>query len=182
MKHQFRHHHLPFLAFESVLVLRFRIAPSSHHNGQDCCRPQAHGRRRRIAFGEAAHHVAGVVQQLPRLLRGTDSERVTGRKSGDGTMHWVVDASAFELSVLIVLDQMMIGVAGEGQGIEPQGIYRRQAQRSQAGFCRTQMGQVERDQIMAQQVIRTLGECVQVFQGRVQVSAVKCLGLAASRP
>ena len=31
----------------------------------------------------------------------------------------VVDASAFELSVLIVLDQMMIGVARESQGIEP---------------------------------------------------------------
>ena len=44
------------------------------------------------------------------------------------------------------------------------------------------MGQVERDQIMAQQVIRTLGECVQVFQGRVQVSAVKCSVLAAPRP
>ena len=79
----------------------------------------------------------------------------------------VVDTSAFELSVLIVLDQMVVGMAGEGQGIEPQGIHRRQAQQPQAGFCRGQMRQVERDQIMTQQVIRALGKRVQVFQGRV---------------
>ena len=99
-----------------------------------------------------------------------------------GVQFRVVDAPAFELSVLIVLDQMVIGMAGESQGIEPQGIHRRQAQQSQVGFRRAQMGQVECDQIMAQQVICALGECVQVFQGRAQVAAVKRQGLAALRP
>ena len=40
----------------------------------------------------------------------------------------VVDAAAPELAVLIVLDQVVIGVSWEGQGVEPQGIDRRHSQ------------------------------------------------------
>ena len=40
----------------------------------------------------------------------------------------VVDAASFELSVLVVLDQVVIRVAREGQGIEHQRIHSRKLQ------------------------------------------------------
>ena len=56
------------------------------------------------------------------LLVVEDFEREPGVQLG------VVDAPPLELSVLIVLDQVVIWVAGKGKGIESEGIDRRQPQ------------------------------------------------------
>ena len=70
-----------------------------------------------------------------------------------------------------MLDEVVIRVAGEGQGIEPERIHRRQMQEPQPGIRGLQMGQVESDQIVAQEEVRAIGKAVQACQCSVQASA-----------
>ena len=67
-----------------------------------------------------------------------------------GIQFGVVDPPTFELSVLVVLDQVVIGVARECQWIKPERVHRRQPQQSEAGTDSLQIGQVEIDQIVAE--------------------------------
>ena len=84
---------------------------------------------------------------------------------------WIVQSPALELSILVMLDEVVIGIAGEGQRIEPQRIYRRQPQKPKIGFCLGEVREVEDDQVVAQQEVGPIGEVVQLGQCRRQVAA-----------
>ena len=83
----------------------------------------------------------------------------------------VVHSPSLELSVLVVLDQVVIRVAREGERIEPQRIDRRELQEPKFGLCRGKMRQVEAEQIVAQKELGASGEIVHSRQRRRQVAA-----------
>ena len=62
----------------------------------------------------------------------------------------IVDAPALELAVVVVLGQVVIGVARKGQGAELQGIDRWQLQQAQVGLGGFEVGQVEGNEVMAE--------------------------------
>ena len=95
-------------------------------------------------------------------------EELQGKR---GVEFGVVPPDALELTVLVMLDQVVIGIAGEGEGIEHEGIDRGKLQEREAGFCGLQMGRIERDEIVADD---KAGAC-----GKV-VEAGKCLGQAGA--
>ena len=76
----------------------------------------------------------------------------------------VVDAAPLELSVLVMLDQMVIGIAGKGQWIQAEGVHRRQTQQFQPGIDRPQMRKVEINQVVAEKEVRAGCEVVQLGQ------------------
>ena len=82
-----------------------------------------------------------------------------------------------------MLDQVVIGVARKGQGIEPERIHRRQPQQSETGIGGLQMGQVEIDDIVAQQKFYVARESVQLLQsgGQTRARRRKDKGLACVR-
>ena len=78
----------------------------------------------------------------------------------------VVDPPPAELSVVVVLYQMVVRVSREGEGIEHEGIDRRQPQQSQAGVGGPKVGQIEGDQVVAEQEVSSAGESIQPAQRR----------------
>jgi hypothetical protein len=88
-----------------------------------------------------------------------------------GIQFRIVFAFAYELAVLVMLDEMVIWVAGKSQWIEPECIYRGQLQQPQPGIRGLQMGQIEFDQIVAQEEFRAIRKIVQLGQCRVQTCA-----------
>ena len=88
-----------------------------------------------------------------------------------GVQLGIVPAAPYQRPVLVVLDQMVIRIAGEGQRIEPQGIHRKQIQQPQAGIGRPQVGQVESDQVVLQRKVRAVGQLIQPGQGLGQIVA-----------
>ena len=85
----------------------------------------------------------------------------------------IVDPPSFELRILIVLDQVMVGVAGKGQRVQPQGIHPRQPQQAEIGVCGLQVGNVETDQVVAKQAVRAVREVIQRRQCFGQVAAAQ---------
>ena len=85
----------------------------------------------------------------------------------------VVQPAAFELSVLVVLDQVVIGIARKGERIEPQRIHRRQAQEPKIGLRRLDMREIEGDQVVPEQKGRAVGQHIQLLQRRRQIPASK---------
>ena len=83
-------------------------------------------------------------------------------KSQAGVQLRVVQPPALELAILIVLYQVVIGVARKGQRIEPQGIHHGQPEQAQIRLGRSQMRCVERHQVMAEQKGGALGEGIQL--------------------
>ena len=81
-----------------------------------------------------------------------------------GVQQRVVDPAPDQAAVLVVLDQVVIGVAGERQGVEPEGIHRRQFQEVEARVQRCQVGQVEGDDVVPQDEQGSLGHIVQLGQ------------------
>ena len=69
---------------------------------------------------------------------------------------------------LVVLDQGVIGVAGEGQWIEPECVDRWFPQQPQVRAQGLQLGQVVGDQVVPQDEFGAVGEVVQPGQGRSQ--------------
>ena len=88
-----------------------------------------------------------------------------------GVQLGIVPASPLQRTVLIVLHQIVVRIAGEGQGIEPERVHRRQVQQSQARVGGPQVGQVEIDQVVAQHEVRAVGQLVQPGQRLAQVPA-----------
>ena len=78
----------------------------------------------------------------------------------------VVAARPLELAVLVVLDEVMVGVAREGEGTEPERIHRRETQQAEAGLRGAEVGQVEIDEVVAQQEVRADGQAVQFAEVR----------------
>ena len=85
----------------------------------------------------------------------------------------VVAPSAFELSVLIMLDQVVVGISGKGEGIEPQRVHRGEPQQSKIGLRRFEVGEIERDEIVAQQSVHARGERIELCQCGHQLVAVE---------
>ena len=83
-----------------------------------------------------------------------------------GVQFRIVQPPAFELSVLVVLDQVMIRIAGKSQGVETQGIHRRQSEQAQIGFGRGKMRDIEGEQVVTQQESRAFGKIVEPGQRR----------------
>ena len=111
------------------------------------------------------------------MLIAKDPERDSGIELG------VVHPSALELSVLVVLDQVVVGVAREGEGIQPQRIDRREPQEPKFGLCRSQMRQVEAEQVVAEKEFGASGEIVHSRQrGRQVAAAVEYQTLAGIWP
>jgi len=82
----------------------------------------------------------------------------------------IVQASALQLPILVMLDQMVVGIAREGQRVEPQRVDHRQLQQPQVGLGGGQMWQVESDQIMAEQEADAFGERVELLQRGQQIA------------
>ena len=94
----------------------------------------------------------------------------------------VVHTALLEPPVLIMLDEVMIGVARKGQRAETQGVHRRQLEQPQARLCRRQVWQVEGDQIVAQKEGRPVGEIVELRQFRRRTTAgIPLPGIGAHR-
>ena len=85
---------------------------------------------------------------------------------------WVVAALSCELPVLVVLDETVIRVARERQGVEPQRVHRRHLQQPQAGAGGPQMGEVELDEVVAENEVRPVGEIVKVGQRLMEGAAL----------
>ena len=109
------------------------------------------------------------------VLIAKDVQREPGIELG------VVHPPALELPVLVVLDQVVIGIARKGEGIEPQRIDGRQPQQPKIGLCRGEMRQVEEDQVVPQQEVGSTRELVQPRQCRCQVAAAKDAPFAGIR-
>ena len=72
-----------------------------------------------------------------------------------------------------MLDEVVIGIARKGEGVEPQRIHRRQPQQPKIGLCCFQMGQIEINQVVAEQKVRAISEFVELCQRRCQVATVE---------
>ena len=83
----------------------------------------------------------------------------------------VVDLSAPELPVLVVLDEVVIGVAGEGEGTQQQRIYYRQIQQAQVRLGGPEVRQVESDQVVADQEVGAVCQLVEPVQCRLKAHA-----------
>ena len=68
---------------------------------------------------------------------------------------------------------MVIGIARKGEGVEPQRIHRRQLQQPETRLCCFQMGQIEIDQVVAEQKVRAISEFVELCQCCRQVAIVE---------
>ena len=84
----------------------------------------------------------------------------------------VVDTAAFELAVLVVFDEVVVGVAGEGQGAELQGVNGRQPEQPQVGLGGLEVRQVEVDEVVAQQEVGAVSQPVESDQCRLETQAV----------
>ena len=89
--------------------------------------PVPGGEQLRVGFGQGPLLVAKYVQDQA------------------GVEFRVVDLPALQPTVLVVLDQVVVGVARKGQGTELQGVDRRKVQQAQVGLGRLEVGQVESD-------------------------------------
>ena len=95
-------------------------------------------------------------QQFRRGLRQS-SQLVDESFDGQLTVQKrVVALPAHQTTILVVLHQMVVGVAGEGQGVEAQGIHNRQFQDAQVRVEGLQMGDVEGNDVVAQQELAAL--------------------------
>ena len=84
------------------------------------------------------------------------------RKSG--IQFRIVDASSLEPAVLIVLDEVVIGMARKREWTEAQRIHRRQPQQTQFRLRGRQVGQVECDQVVPQNEGRPICELIELQQ------------------
>ena len=89
----------------------------------------------------------------------------------------VVQSPSFELSVLVVFDEVVVRIAGKGEGVQLQRIHRRQLQQPEIRFRRGQMGQIEGDQVVTEQKVRVSSEVVECRQRRGQISTAEDHGL-----
>ena len=81
-------------------------------------------------------------------------------KDETGVKLRIVDMSSLQPAVLIVLDQVVIGVLWEGEWVEPQRIDRRLANDHEFGRSLRQVVQVEVNDVVPEQEVRRAGELV----------------------
>ena len=74
----------------------------------------------------------------------------------------IIQAATYQLSILVMFHQAVVGVAGESQGTQAQRIDRRQLQQLKTRLRGAQVGNVKFNQVMAQQVIRSDCQLIQL--------------------
>ena len=83
----------------------------------------------------------------------------------------IVDPTALEPAVLIVLDEVMIWIPRECEGAQTQRVYGGQGQQSQVGLRRLEVGQVEGDQVVTENERRAVGKFVELCERRGRSAA-----------
>ena len=126
---------------------------ASASDGRDAARSEEE-----IAWGFAP-------QGAPLIVEDLESE--------PGIELGIVHPSALELSVLVVLDQAVIGVARKGERIEPQGVDCGEVQEPKAGILGGEVWEVEDDQVVSKDDFGTLGEFVETRQCPCQVTGAE---------
>ena len=117
------------------------------------CQPVPGGKELRVGFG----------QKLALIVEDFQGQA--------GVEFRVVDLSAPELAVLVVLDEVVIGVAGKGEGTQQQRIDRRQIQQAQVRLGGPEVRQVESDQVVAEQEVGAVCQLVKPVQCRLKAHA-----------
>ena len=94
----------------------------------------------------------------------------------------IVDAASLEPAVLIVLDEVVIGMARKRKRAETQRIHRGQRQQAQIRLRGCQVGQVEGDQVVPQYEGHPIGKLVESRQRFRQSAARMHQPFARIRP
>ena len=87
-----------------------------------------------------------------------------------------------EPAVLIVLHEMVIGVAREGQRTETQRVHRGQPEQPEVRVRGSQVGQVEGDEVVAEDKGRAFSEIVEPVERRAHIAPRMNQALAGVRP
>lgn len=116
---------------------------------------------------EGSQEVGIGSSEFSELLKlvSQDGEHESGVEFG------VAGVPGLEPSVLIVLDQAVVGVARKGKRIEPKSVDRRLGQDPQARICFSKMGQIVLDHIVTEHKLRAGGIVIQRAQSAREVSA-----------
>ena len=77
---------------------------------------------------------------------------------------WIVALAPNEVGVVVVLDQVVVGVGREGQRTEPKRVHHWQFEQAQVWRHRPQVGNVELDEIVAEQAVGASSELVELFE------------------
>ena len=85
-----------------------------------------------------------------------------------GIQFGVVNPATSYAAILIVLDQMVVGIAGKSQRAQLQGVNYRQFQQAQFRVCGRKKLQIVIDDIVAQNEIGSLHEVIQLIKGRIK--------------
>ena len=93
----------------------------------------------------------------------------------------VVHPPPLELTVLVVLDQVVVGVARECEGVQPQRVDRGKAKQPKARLRGGEVRQVEENQVVAQNEPGAVGKVVQSGRRSPEVVAPKHEPLVAVR-
>ena len=93
----------------------------------------------------------------------------------------VAGPPGLEPPVLVVLDQAVIRVAGEGERIEPERVERGLRQDAQVCPCISQMGQIVVDHVVAENELRAGGIVFQREQPALEAAAVVFAGVGGGR-
>ena len=89
----------------------------------------------------------------------------------NGVEFGVAGVSTLQPAVLIVLDQVVIGVAGERKRVQPERVDRRFRQKPQAGTCFFQVEQIVLDDVVTEHELRAIGVIVERAQRACEVAA-----------
>lgn len=116
--------------------------------------------RRQMMIGQQG--VGGLGRQLPE---GGD-RAVQHLQHQTRILFGVVHMARLQAPVVIMLDQVVVGVAGRGQRIQPQRVDRCRAKGRQTRPVGHQMRQIVAQDVVADQMGRTLAECFQPVEGR----------------
>ena len=82
----------------------------------------------------------------------------------------IVLAVGEQLAVLVVLDEVVIGILREGQRVEAQGVDHRLAEQAQVRLAGVQLRQIKGDQVVPQQERRVIRQSVQRREGTCQIA------------
>ena len=93
----------------------------------------------------------------------------------------VAGLPGLELSVLIMLDQAVIRVAGKGERVEPEGVDQRFCKDLQTGTCFAQIGQIVADYVVPEHELGAGGVVVQRTQRGRKVALAINAGVGGCR-
>ena len=110
-------------------------------------------------------------QQVGRRVRQDLNLVVEHLQRQPGVQFRVVDTPTPQPSILIMLNQMVIGVTRKRQRIEHKRVHHGEPQQPQTRVRRFQVRQIEADQIMPQEKICAISKALQPGQSPTQTNA-----------